>query len=144
MSQIKIFDSETVLPDARLTAKAQTLLGFEARYERVRDQLRLLLSVESWGHGTRDTMAASLPCAILSPSNTHSLFSTAMSGPEKLPPPNASRTGSWRNPRTEELGPFQAEQPCARLRQGRRDGTLAGGGLRADVLSPRAEGVAPF
>ena len=49
MSQIKIFDSETVLPDARLTAKAQTLLGFDARYGRVRDQLRLLLSVGELG-----------------------------------------------------------------------------------------------
>lgn len=40
-----IFDSETVLPDERLTAKEKTLLGFENRYARVRDQLRLLLSM---------------------------------------------------------------------------------------------------
>jgi SpoVK/Ycf46/Vps4 family AAA+-type ATPase len=40
-----IFDSETVLPDESLTAKERTLLGFEARYVRVRGQLRLLLSM---------------------------------------------------------------------------------------------------
>lgn len=49
MSQTKIFDSETVLPDGGLTAKARTLLGFEARYARVRDQLRLLLNIGELG-----------------------------------------------------------------------------------------------
>lgn len=51
MNQPKIFDSETVLPDKALTARAPTLLGFEARYKRVRDQLRLLLNLDeldSW------------------------------------------------------------------------------------------------
>ena len=42
----KIFDSETSLPDPRLDARAKTLLGFETRYARVRDQLRLLLSAD--------------------------------------------------------------------------------------------------
>jgi SpoVK/Ycf46/Vps4 family AAA+-type ATPase len=42
----KIFDSETALPDARLDARSKTLLGFETRYARVRDQLRLLLSAD--------------------------------------------------------------------------------------------------
>jgi hypothetical protein len=42
----KIFDAETVLPDGRLEAKAKTLLGFDARYVRVRDQLRLLLNAD--------------------------------------------------------------------------------------------------
>jgi len=47
----KIFDSETVLPDDQLTAKQRTLLGFEERYTRVHDQLRLLLhidEIEAW------------------------------------------------------------------------------------------------
>jgi SpoVK/Ycf46/Vps4 family AAA+-type ATPase len=39
-----IFDSETVVPDEVLTQREKTLLGFEARYARVRDQLRLLLN----------------------------------------------------------------------------------------------------
>jgi AAA+ superfamily predicted ATPase len=41
----KVFDSETPLPDAALTAKAKTLLGFDARYKRVHNQLRLLLNL---------------------------------------------------------------------------------------------------
>ncbi len=41
----KVFDSETPLPDAGLAAKAKNLLGFEARYARVNNQLRLLLSI---------------------------------------------------------------------------------------------------
>lgn len=45
MTQTKIFDSETVLPDDQLTVKEKTLLGFEARYTRVHDQLRLLLNI---------------------------------------------------------------------------------------------------
>lgn len=44
MSQIDIFDSETVVPDAALAHRGATLLGFEQRYARVHDQLRLLLS----------------------------------------------------------------------------------------------------
>jgi AAA+ superfamily predicted ATPase len=41
----KVFDSETPLPDAALTAKAKTLLGFDERYQRVHNQLRLLLNL---------------------------------------------------------------------------------------------------
>lgn len=46
-----IFDSELPLPDENLTKRAQTLLGFEARYVRLRNQLRLLLNLgelEAW------------------------------------------------------------------------------------------------
>jgi SpoVK/Ycf46/Vps4 family AAA+-type ATPase len=46
-----IFDSELPLPDENLTKRAQTLLGFEARYVKLRNQLRLLLNLselESW------------------------------------------------------------------------------------------------
>lgn len=49
MSQPKIFDSETVLPNDALTARQKTLLGFDARYGRVRDQLRLLLCLDELG-----------------------------------------------------------------------------------------------
>ncbi len=41
----KVFDSEIPLPDAALTSKAKTLLGFDARYTRVHNQLRLLLNL---------------------------------------------------------------------------------------------------
>ena len=41
-----VFDRETPLPDTRLTAVERTLLGFDTRYARVRDQLRLLVQAE--------------------------------------------------------------------------------------------------
>lgn len=51
MSDASIFDSETILPDDRLDERAGTLLGFEPRYQRVKNQLRLLLlmdQIEAW------------------------------------------------------------------------------------------------
>ncbi|MGO4560120.1 AAA family ATPase [Mesorhizobium sp. 2RAF21] len=45
MSQPSIFDSETPLPSEALIKREKTLLGFDARYARVHDQLRLLLNV---------------------------------------------------------------------------------------------------
>lgn len=45
MSQPSIFDSETPLPSDALAKREKTLLGFDARYTRVHDQLRLLLNV---------------------------------------------------------------------------------------------------
>lgn len=46
MTATSIFDREVVLPDDQLTRQAQTLLGFEARYQRVNRQLRLLLHLD--------------------------------------------------------------------------------------------------
>lgn len=51
MSQASIFDSETPLPDDGLARRERMLLGFDARYARVHDQLRLLLNagqLASW------------------------------------------------------------------------------------------------
>lgn len=45
MNKADIFESEMALPDAGLAAKEKTLLGFEVRYSRVRNQLRLLLNI---------------------------------------------------------------------------------------------------
>ena len=45
MSQPSIFDSETPLPSEALAKRQKTLLGFDVRYARVHDQLRLLLNV---------------------------------------------------------------------------------------------------
>ena len=64
MNQTMIFESETVLPDDGLAAKERTLLGFEARYTRVRDQLRLLLNLgelDAWNtkhHGGKLALCA--------------------------------------------------------------------------------------
>ena len=49
MSNASIFDSETPIPDASLAARAPTLLGFDRRYDRVHDQLRLLLNADALG-----------------------------------------------------------------------------------------------
>jgi len=52
MSQSSIFDSEIALPSDALVKREKTLLGFDPRYARVRDQLRLLLNVgalDEWG-----------------------------------------------------------------------------------------------
>ena len=45
MNQANIFDSETPLPSDSLARREKTLLGFDSRYARVHDQLRLLLNV---------------------------------------------------------------------------------------------------
>lgn len=45
MNKADIFESEMALPDTGLAAKEKTLLGFEVRYSRVRNQLRLLLNI---------------------------------------------------------------------------------------------------
>jgi len=49
MSQSGTFDSKTPLPDPRFSAREKTLLGFDARYQRIHDQLRLLLSLNELG-----------------------------------------------------------------------------------------------
>ena len=51
MTKPDVFESEIVLPDSELAIRAQTLIGFESRYEGVRDRLRLLLDageLDSW------------------------------------------------------------------------------------------------
>ena len=66
MNQMRIFDRETVLPDEGLAAKERTLLGFEARYGRVRDQLCLLLSMDELGAWNRKHHGGELAlCALV-------------------------------------------------------------------------------
>lgn len=74
MSQTRIFDAELPLPDTGLTKRGKTLLGFDGRYERVRDRLRLLLQqgeLAAWStkhHGASlaicDLIAEQYPLAI--------------------------------------------------------------------------------
>lgn len=74
MTQHVIFDSETLVPDAALAAREPTLLGFDQRYARVHNQLRLLLSsgsLEGWSqkhHGAKlvicDRVADQYPLVI--------------------------------------------------------------------------------
>lgn len=61
----KVFDAEVVLPDPALLAREPTLLGFELRYERVRDHLRLLLDasgLDAWNR--RHHRGALAVCAL--------------------------------------------------------------------------------
>jgi len=64
MNQPNVFDNELPLPDGALHRKAESLLGFDARYQRIRDQLHLLLNideVESWNrkfHGGKLSVGA--------------------------------------------------------------------------------------
>ena len=43
---IDVFNSKTLLPDPVLTEKAKSLLGFDARYRRISDQLQLLFRID--------------------------------------------------------------------------------------------------
>jgi AAA+ superfamily predicted ATPase len=60
MSQPSIFDSETPLPSDVFARREKGLLGFDARYARVHDQLRLLLNVGSLADWNRKHHAGKL------------------------------------------------------------------------------------
>lgn len=60
-TQNAIFDSEIVVPSPELATRERTLLGFDRRYGRVRDQLRLLLSADMLGDWGRRHHRAVLP-----------------------------------------------------------------------------------
>ncbi|EPN9527231.1 AAA family ATPase [Cronobacter malonaticus] len=47
--QNKIFDSEVPLPDDALLSRQKTLLGFDTRYSKIHNQLRLLLNLGKLG-----------------------------------------------------------------------------------------------
>lgn len=49
MTQPSIFDTKLPLPDAPLAAREMTLLGFDGRYRKIHDQLRLLLNLGELG-----------------------------------------------------------------------------------------------
>lgn len=49
MTQPNIFDAKAPLPDGPLSAREKTLLGFDGRYRKIHDQLRLLLNLGELG-----------------------------------------------------------------------------------------------
>lgn len=61
MSQTGIFDAKVVLPDGRLATREKTLLGFDARYQKIHDQLRLLLSLGELGGWSQKHHQKKLP-----------------------------------------------------------------------------------
>lgn len=74
MSDVKLFELELALPDADLSAREKTLLGFEDRYQRIKAQMRLLLEqdqLKDWNkkhHGGKlslvDLVADQYPFAV--------------------------------------------------------------------------------
>lgn len=61
MSDPNSFDSEITLPDEYLSERSRTLLGFDARYERIKNQLRLLLGMDqihAWNEKFHDGQLA--------------------------------------------------------------------------------------
>ena len=75
MNETKIFENQTALPDDDLTIKEMTLLGFDARYIRIRDQLRLLLNVGDLGDWNRKYHAGNLAlCALVAEQHPLAVF----------------------------------------------------------------------
>lgn len=56
-----VFDSRLPLPDERLSIRQKYLLGFDTRYEKVRDQLRLLLNIGELTKWSKDHYGRKLP-----------------------------------------------------------------------------------
>lgn len=46
MSKSPVFEAQILLPDGHLSTQAERLLGFEARYSRIKKQLQLMLQVD--------------------------------------------------------------------------------------------------
>jgi SpoVK/Ycf46/Vps4 family AAA+-type ATPase len=61
VTQPNIFDAKTPLPDASLQAREKTLLGFDGRYRKIRDQLRLLLNLGELGNWSNAQHNKKLP-----------------------------------------------------------------------------------
>lgn len=63
MTQNSVFDSKTktILTDITLTAREKTLLGFEQRFARVNDQLRLLLNLTDLSNWSKQYHQQKLP-----------------------------------------------------------------------------------
>jgi len=57
----QLFELELALPNARLTAVAERLIGFRARYERLRQDLRLLVDTDGVRDWSRRFYGADLP-----------------------------------------------------------------------------------
>jgi len=63
--QLTAFDSKTILPDLALSARETTLLGFDARYDQINEQLRLLLNIADLGNWSKQHHEGKLPICSL-------------------------------------------------------------------------------
>lgn len=66
MSQVTALENKTILPDLALTSREGTLLGFEARYGRINEQLRLILNLQDLTHWSKQFYKSKL--AVCAPS----------------------------------------------------------------------------
>lgn len=70
MSNNSVFDSAIELPDAQLNDREKVLLGLTGRYERVQNQLQLLLNQGQLSEGARSTIKACSQYVIWLPIST--------------------------------------------------------------------------
>lgn len=61
MTQDNIFESRTPIPDGVLAGRQKTLLGFDARYQKIHDQLQLLLNLNELAVWSKKHHAQKLP-----------------------------------------------------------------------------------
>lgn len=67
MTQQTAFDSKTILADLTLTTRESSLLGFENRYARINEQLRLLLNLSDLASWSKQFHKTKLPlCDLVS------------------------------------------------------------------------------
>ena len=79
MTQNSVFDNKTktILTDITLTAREKTLLGFERRFARVNDQLRLLLNLADLSNWSKQHHQQKLPICDLVAEQYPLVISTA-------------------------------------------------------------------
>ena len=115
MREARIFDDETVLPDEGLSAKERTLLGFETRYGRVRDQLRLLLNMDELGAWNRKHHGGELAlCALVAEHYPLAIFHGDV-GTGKTAMAECIANRLIVESRTGRFGSLQVEQPGSRV-----------------------------
>lgn len=67
MTHVTALENKTILPDLALTSREGSLLGFDTRYSRVNDQLRLILNLPDLAYWSKQFYKLKLPvCDLVS------------------------------------------------------------------------------
>lgn len=67
MTQVTALENKTILPDLALSFREGSLLGFDTRYARVNEQLRLILNLQDLTHWSKQFYKQRLPvCELVS------------------------------------------------------------------------------
>lgn len=124
MSQQNIFDGKIPLPDARLAAREKTLLGFDARYQKIHDQLRLLLNLGELATWSKKHHRQKLAiCDLVAEQYPLVIFHGDV-GTGKTATAECIANRLAKESRTEDSLLFKLSNPCARQWQSRRNGYL--------------------